>query len=126
MRAYAVISMANGRPDLGGLPCYGYTLLAHLPNYSHGVYLVSGTAAQLTAINALAQVYRICTLAELDDVITAARRTRINEWLTARGYPNIPAGWTYRQVLDAIAKRLLPHFVRERNDVADPDADYGR
>jgi len=121
MRAYALTNMVNGNPDFGGLPFYGFVLLAHLSNYSFGIYEVSGTAAQLTAINNLTNVYRICTIAELDDVITSARRTRINSWLTARGYPNIPAGWSYRQVLDAICIRLLPHFIREMNDIADPE-----
>lgn len=121
MKAYALIQMSAGLPDLGDLPHGGCVLMAHLPNYSFGVYLIAGTPAQLAAINALPQVYRICTLAELDDVITPTRRTRINTWLTNRGYPNIPAGWSYRQVLDAVAKRLLAHFSRERNDVADPE-----
>lgn len=31
-------------------------------------------------------------------------------WLTNNGYPTIPIGWTYHQVIDAICKRLVPDF----------------
>lgn len=109
-------------PDFGGLPYHGHVLCAHLPNYSFGVYLVSGTLAQLNAINALPNVYALCRADEFETVITATRRTRINTWLTARGYPTIPAGWSYRQVVLAVGRRLLEHFDIAGVDIADPEA----
>ncbi len=43
---------------------------------------------------------------DLNTVIPAGVRTRINAWLTARGYSTIPAGWTYKQLLVAIRQRV--------------------
>lgn len=59
------------------------------------------------------KVFRILTrvldleLPELDDVIPNAVRLRINAWLTSRGYPNVPAGWTFKQLLVAIRQRVV-------------------
>jgi len=106
MKAFAVVRMVGGLPDIGDLPCRGYALAAHLPDYSWGIYLFAGTVAELTAINALPQVYRVCTAAEYDTVISETRRARINKWLVARGWPTVPAGWTYRAVLRAAVRRL--------------------
>ncbi len=82
--------------------------------------MFSGTAAQLTALAALpaAQFVPICVVtksgdvrwAELDGVIGSTARTRINTWLSARSLPTIPVGWTYRQVVLAIFKRLHANF----------------
>lgn len=44
-------------------------------------------------------------LPELTNVIPNAIRLRINVWLTSRGYPTIPAGWTWKQLLVAIKQR---------------------
>ena len=112
MWAYGVCQIINGQPDLGGLPFRGYCQLAKAGGW--GLYLVSGSAAQLSSIGALANVYPLVAMtdngilkwAELDNVVTAAHRTKLNNWLTARGYPTIPAGWTYRQILMAILQRL--------------------
>jgi hypothetical protein len=46
------------------------------------------------------------TSADFDNVIPAAIRTRINVWLTKRGWTNVPSGWTYRQLFVAIKTRL--------------------
>lgn len=121
--------MASGTPVLGDLPYHGYCLAAQL-NDTWGLYVVSGTAAQLTAINALPDTYAICTVTEsegakwpeLDSVITSARRTRINSWLTARGLPTIPAGWTYRRTLEAIGQRIRANYTIDSADVAEVPA----
>lgn len=92
-----------------------------------GAYLFSGTAAQLLAINALPNVYGICAVtesgnvrwAELDGVIPAAVRTKINDWLSTRSLPTIPAGWTYRQVVMAIYRRMNERFDLATHDVMD-------
>jgi hypothetical protein len=113
MRAFAIFDYSQGIADYGGLQYHGSVLIGVMGNYC--LELVSGTVAQLTAIAALPNVYPICQVSgegfpELDSVITTAARNRINIWLTARGYPNIPVGWTYRQVTIAIAVRFFPNF----------------
>ena len=46
------------------------------------------------------------TSAQLNAVIPTAMRTRINVWLTARGWTNVPNGWTYLQLFNAIKTRV--------------------
>jgi hypothetical protein len=126
MKAFCISRMASGRPDISNLPFSGAVLCAKVPNREWGIYIVTGTASQLAAINALSQVYAICTVTaptnasrwpELEDVIPTARRNRINEWLTARGYPTIPAGWTYRHAIRVMCQRLNSHYEIETTDV---------
>jgi hypothetical protein len=127
-KAFLITTMTNGTPNFSGLPHFGSVLCARSPNDQFGIYIVTGTSAQLLAINALPQVFAICAVTsasnsrwpELKDVIPVARRTRINEWLTARGYPNIPAGWTYRQVIEAVCRRLNDRYEIETADVLEP------
>lgn len=59
-------------------------------------------------VKVLAIKTRLMNLANIkfNAVIPTAMRTRINVWLTARGWTNVPAGWTYRQLLEAIKARL--------------------
>jgi hypothetical protein len=45
-------------------------------------------------------------LSELNIVIPAGIRTRINAWLTSRGYPTIPTRTTYKQFLVAVRNRV--------------------
>ena len=127
MKMFCLVKMRGGEPDLNPTvtPYYGYVHAASVGEW--GAYLFSGTAAQLTAINALSDVYGIVVVtesgnvkwAELDGVIAATVRNRLNAWLTARGYPTIPAGWTYKQVVNAIFKRLNPLFDLAIFDVLD-------
>lgn len=128
MKAFAIIPMVGGRPDLDPdvVSWHGYTLCAHI-GHNWGCYLFSGTAAQLQAINALPHVYGICAVtesgairwAELDNPISPAVRTRLNTWLENRDYPTIPAGWTYRQVILAVYRRVNEWFDLDSVDVAD-------
>jgi hypothetical protein len=107
MRTFAVCQMVGGSPnvDFFTTPVHGYVLAAELP-LQWGLYLFSGTPAQMTALNALPQVTGLCTLTEyrfdewveLDGVITSTVRTQLNTWLTKYSLPNIPAAWTYRRV----------------------------
>ena len=119
MKAYAIVEMSNGNPnvDFTATPISGYCLGAVQGTY--GLYLVAGTAAQLVALAALPNVWRVCTLAEIDDVITTARRTSMNQWLTAQGWPNIPAGWTYRQIVMYAYKRANPNWTFEGHALID-------
>jgi hypothetical protein len=81
----------------------------------------------LLAIDKLPNVIGICAVtesgdvkwAELDANIALAGRTKLNTWLTARGYPTIPAGWTNRKVLVEVAKRMDAKFDLGFFDVAD-------
>ena len=43
---------------------------------------------------------------DLTTVIPDGIRTKINTWLANRGYPTVPVGWTYRQLLIAIRNRV--------------------
>lgn len=113
MWMYAVSTMTNGKPDIGASPFHGYVLAAG-PIGQYGLYIFSGSAAQMTTIGQLATVWPLCAMtdngtvkwAELDTVVSVAIRAKLNNWLTARGYPNIPAGWTYRQSLLALIQRI--------------------
>jgi hypothetical protein len=116
-RAFAIIRMSGGEPDIDGLPVRGYCLAAQYEG--QGMYLVTGTAAQLAAVDALPQVYGLCALQDIDNVISAAKRTRINSWLTARSLPTIPAGWSYKQVIIAIYKRANAAYDQDQFFLAD-------
>ena len=113
-------------PHVGGAPVLNLTDLS-APNYVHltgwvqigtiggfGAFLASGTGAELLALNAAPGVIGLCAMsesgnvrwAELDGTITTAQRTKWNAWLTARSYPTIPVGTTYRAIVLAVFKRL--------------------
>jgi len=107
-------------------PYHGHV---HIGNINHevGAYIFSGTAAQLAAINSLPGIVGLVAVtengavrwAELDNVIGAAVRTKLNNWLTARGYPNIPAGWIYRRVVREVFQRLNAQFEFDLFEVAE-------
>ncbi len=109
-----LIQQIGGSPQLDPVvtPYRGYSLGGQAGNW--GLYVLSGTGPQLTAINALAQVIGLVTVTgtgvlrwpELDSVVTTTIRTRVNTWVAARGWPTIPAGWTYRQIVQAILQRM--------------------
>lgn len=110
---YAINQMINGQTEVSHEAFKGVCLAAG-PIGSWALYLYSGTAAQLTAIAALATVYPLAAMtdngvikwAELNNTVTAAHRTKLNTWLTARGYPTIPVGWSYLQILNALVTRI--------------------
>ena len=116
MHAYAIIEVSAGRPNVNfsTTPVAGYVLAAG-PIGNYGLYLVGGSAAQLAAVNALPNVVGLVAMDEsggvkwsqLNNTISTGFRTKINNWLAARGYPErVPTGWTYRQVLTAVVTRL--------------------
>lgn len=128
-KAYAIIEMQSGLPavDFTVTPISGFCLGAHvspLPpgegrGEGYGLYLVAGSGSQLTALAALPNVWRICTTAELDATISSARRTSMNSWLTAQGWPNIPAGWTYGQVVRYAFARANPAWDEAKHFIVD-------
>ena len=123
-----IVNMNGSDPDLDRTvtPYIGHVHIGNL-NHNFGAYMVSGTGPQLVAVNALPQVVGIVAVtesgsvrwAELDGVIAAGVRTKLNNWLTARGYPNIPSGWTYRRVIREVFQRLNDKFEFDSFDVAE-------
>jgi len=123
--------IVGGDPDIDrvAIPYHGFAKCISVSNY--GCYLFSGTTAQLTALAALpaAQFVPVCVVthddkvrwAELDGIIANGVRTKLNTWLTARSLPNIPVGWTYRQVVMAIFKRLNADFDLDWFNVIAPE-----
>lgn len=127
MKAFAIIRMQGGQPEINPeeTPYHGYVLCDQLGQW--GAYLISGTPAQLRAIDKLSHVYGICAVTEsgdvrwreLDDAMTDKIRNRLNTWLENRGQQTIPEGWSNRRVVRAIFRRFNAHFDLDRFDVAD-------
>lgn len=101
-----ITHVTGGVPDFSGLPHTGDCLMAMEPGRDWGLYMVTGSQAQLDAINALSQVYLLCGVsvpdfdswAELELVINSTGRSQLNTWLSNHSKPTIPADWIYRQV----------------------------
>jgi hypothetical protein len=125
---YAVARMQAGYPDIDTVatPYHGHVLTGQVGQF--GLYLFSGTPAQLAALDALPNVIGLCLLsttesggmtvsrwAEVDNNFGAGARTRLNTWLTNNGKPTIPAGWTNKQVI----RKLFEHL--DSAGVADLD-----
>lgn len=119
MWAIAVIKKEDGDAIIfaANPPYSNASFMGDLPGV-FGLYLVSDTQARLIAADSIAGVYGICLLtddgtvkwAQLENTITPAMRTKINSYLTAHGYPTIPAGWTNRQAVKAILNRINPDW----------------
>lgn len=115
-------------PDFGGLPIAGFVQCDPGSGDGRwGCYLFAGTAAQLQAINALASVVGIVAVTEsgdvrwpeLDGTISSAVRTRLNTFASARGWPTIPSGASYRQVVLAVFRRLNAQYDFDGFDVGE-------
>jgi hypothetical protein len=132
-RMYALAQMDNGFPKVNAVatPYYGYQHLVTIGATGWGLYQFSGTGAQLLAINALPEVVGLCgrtdsgavVWSEGNDAIEDGVRTKLNNWLSARGLPTIPAGTTKKQVVLAIARRVLSDFDWEKNWIRGPEDD---
>lgn len=131
-KLFCIVQMQGGAPDTAplqvGVDFKGFALCDQIGGANGwGAYLFSGTAAQLTALNVLSTVTGIVAVtesgdtrwAELDGTIAPAVRTKLNTWLIARGHPTIPAGWSYRQVVNAVYQRLNDRFDLNAFDIAD-------
>jgi len=116
---WALCRIEGGDPliDRSAIPV-GFDHCATVGNWA--AYLFSGTAAQLTALAALPNTQLVPIVAvtksgdvrwaELDGIISSGVRTKLNTWLSNHGQPAIPTGWTYRQVVLAIFRRLHANF----------------
>ena len=117
MRMYAVAKLEGGYPDIPRTEVNPYPYVGHVlvkEKGGWGLYLFSGTKAQLLAIGGLPNVLPLVGMTEngeikypeLDDTIIPAVRNKLNNWLSSKGYPNVPAGWKYRQVLRELRDRF--------------------
>lgn len=126
-KMFALCQMAGGYPAVDplqvGKDYFGHVHMDSLGGF--GAYLFSGTAIQLSAVNALANVVGIVGVtdtggahwAELDGVISAGVRTNLNTWLTNHGQATVPAGRTYRQVINAVYQHFNTRFDVDTNGV---------
>lgn len=101
----------KGSPDLS-VPYHGFVFVGNLPG-AYAAYIITGTGAQLTAINADPNCVAGVLITEsgarwpeMDQPVPAGMRTRINTYLTAQGRPTIGAGVTLKQV----AQQAAAHF----------------
>jgi hypothetical protein len=112
MRAIGILRMQGGVPvgvvtgpigtpvDNGTVLVQGYNLLAQVQDI--GIYLLVGKPAALAKVNAATANCAggfVLENQEMTEAIPAAMKNRMNTWLTARSLPNIPAGWTWLQLL---------------------------
>lgn len=97
---------SKGAPDIG-TGYRGFVQVGQLPG-AYCAYVVTGTPAQLSAIDAHANtlVGALVTeaegsekWAELKVQLPAAVRTKINTWRQANGQGNIPVNTTWLQVI---------------------------
>lgn len=126
-KLFAVVNMQGGAPDTGALTAgRDYKGFVHCTTFGQfGLYLFAGTGAQLAALDALPTVIGLVAMTEaggvrwgeLDTNISAAKRTRLNTWLTARGFSTIAAGANYRQIVMGLARRNFPDFDLNQNDL---------
>jgi hypothetical protein len=127
MKAFMVVKMSGGVPDFSNLTYSGRVLCAKTPDQAWGIYIVTGTPAQITAINALSQVYALCTVkdddifswSEMTIVLSTTVRNQLNTWLAGYNDQLIPATWTYGQVCTYLY-RWYQDLRVELNDVIVP------
>jgi hypothetical protein len=130
MLALAAQQLSGGTigPNLGGLAHRGFVQCD--PTSGDGnwaSYIITGTANQLQAINALASVIGLVAVtesgdvrwAELDGTPITNQRNALNTKLAAQGWPTVPSGWTWRQIVRAAFRRLNDAFDFDGFDVAD-------
>lgn len=113
MRAYALIRISGGAPAVGTIALTGYCLGASAGAW--GMYLISAPLAQILAVDALpnSQAVGICSVSQLPDIISTAKRTELNTWTDTYfpSLPTIPVGATYQQVVDGLFLAANVHYV---------------
>ena len=125
--AFGIVQESSPSIPVVDLTLYPMTGRLYVGSFAvWGGYLMSGTLAQLQALNALPTVIGLALLTsnggkwkELDSVITAGMRTKANTWLTANGWPTIPAAWTARQIILFAMTRLNAKYDLDSNWVTD-------
>jgi hypothetical protein len=109
-----------GAPNIGN-GWQRWVRVGDLPG-AYAVFIIVGTAAQLTAIQANANCVGGILVtagpdrwAELDQPVPAALRTKINAYLTAQGQPTIGVNVTLLQVI----RKAAAEFDWQTHDVWD-------
>jgi hypothetical protein len=110
MKMFCIVRKTSSDPDLDRTvtPYTGHVYIGEIAGF--GGYIVSGTQAQLTAINALPNVCGLAYISdpkfnswtELNDVINSTARTQLNVWLTKYSLSNIAADWTCQRVISML------------------------
>lgn len=116
MKAFVLMRMTNGTPDLPAQADgkINYVLCDRIPDTAWGAYLVSASGPDLldldqqwsgfvgiVAVSDSGDVH----WGELENPCPDVTRNKINGWLSARDLPTIPESWSNRQVVRAIFKR---------------------
>jgi hypothetical protein len=99
----------------------GYLYIGSIGTW--GAYIVHGTGAMLQELDTLPNVVGICTKKNIGATVNSTVRTKLNNWLSNNGYPDIPADWTNRQVVKSIFRRFFPDFDPRVEDVGIDDVD---
>ncbi|MHC4560882.1 MAG: hypothetical protein ACYS80_26675 [Planctomycetota bacterium] len=125
-KAYTIAKIVDGSPIWveQGLEYRAYALRCRKGNW--GLYAVSGTGAQLQAIDALADVYGISTFGNVDEVMDATLRTNLNQFIIDKDiHPTwqIPADWTARQVFRKMVEYFDLQCDRFPNYIIGPEDD---
>lgn len=108
-KAYCIAKIVNGIPawEAAGIEFRAYALRCRKGNW--GIYAVSGSGAQLIAIDAHADVYGISTFGNVDNVMNATLRTNLNQFIIDKNiHPTwqIPDTWTARRVF----RKIVSYF----------------
>lgn len=104
---------SKGAPDIGT----GYSGFVHIGSLpgSNAIYVITGTNAQLTTIEAhsntvgglvITEGESVGKWPEMNQAIPETLRTKINVWLTSQGRATLPAGTT----LLTVARLAAAHF----------------
>ncbi len=128
MRAYAIVRMIGGEPDLGNLrPGIDFVhcgTQTDSDKTTWGAYILSGAEANVNAVLALSHVYPLGTMRgkpeDLDAKIATNYRGRLNSWMATRGLtPPIAANASAKEAVSATFAKLCKYFVFEGNWIGD-------
>jgi hypothetical protein len=125
-KAYCIAKIVNGQPAWveSELDFRAYAMRCRKGNW--GIYAVSGTGAQLVAIDAHPDVYGICTFNNIDEVMDSTLRANLNQFILDKGIHDtwqIPEDWTARQVFRKIVEYFNLRCDRFPNYVIGPEDD---
>lgn len=133
MKAFALIRMSSGQPDLPQAlrdsgETFNYVLCDRIPTTNWGAYLCAARGAVIQALdadyNGFVGIVAVTEAGgirwgELDNPCAGQVRTRLNAWLEQRNQPTIPEAWTNRRVVRAIYRRANAHFDLAQIDILD-------
>jgi hypothetical protein len=130
MRCFALIHTTGGVPELDAeaTPYHGYVLCAQQQDW--GIYLVSGTKAQLDAIAALpaTKAIQIVQVSQAEERFPELKATMVakpalTSWLSTAKEAPIDTHKTTGENLEALVKKWNPAWSLAGTDVDEPKAD---